>query len=832
MTSSLATWLAGHSAADLARLLERRPEVTAAPHPRDLVELAYRLESPYGVSAAFQRLPLPCVQLIEVLLGFGGPTRDELVALLCGGASGTGGGDPAGAATGVDEHLATLARLALVWPDGARLGIAAPLREGIEYPLSLGGTAATLLARATVAELRPLALAVGVTGAAKAPRRADLFAALLDWYADPARVRKVCDTAPPAVRRVLDETAWHGPHLETPAIYYSGPATHGGPLGWATQRGLMVQRTWQSAEMPREVAIALRGPDWRPPFDPTPPHLPTVAVDPLALRREAAASASAAVDQVAALLHECSKAPVALLKAGGVGAREQRRLARALGLTGPDEPVVRLWLELAGRAGLVTQEDGTLLVTPAADEWLADEPAGRLVALLRAWARLPAVPLLGKDADGNAPPAPLGTVVGGPVLIRLRHSVLAALAVLAPERGAADPAALTAVLEWREPVLLVALDEVGDVVEPVLREAGLLGVVCRGALTVFGRALANDDEPALRAATADLLDAPTGTAIFQTDLTVVVPGSPGTALATLLDAAAQREARGAASTWRFSAVSVRRALDAGHVAAELTEALAAVAANGELPQALRYLIADVDRRHGQVRVRPAGCVLRGEDPALLTEIAATKSLRALGLSVVAPTVLVSPLPVADTLAALRAAGYAPVAEDGTGAAVLERVPQRRAALPAPRGGTPERGRRGSPARDAGSRDSGSRDSGSRDTVRLPAPAGPADPLALATMLLAAPPRAHSARPDQDDNPTRAMVAASARVLNPAEQELLAFAIDGGYPVRIGYINAAGNHSSRVIEPEALEGEALVAWCRLREDGRVFRLSRITSVAPA
>ncbi|GHH69649.1 hypothetical protein GCM10018793_02400 [Streptomyces sulfonofaciens] len=108
--------------------------------------------------------------------------------------------------------------------------------------------------------------------------------------------------------------------------------------------------------------------------------------------------------------------------------------------------------------------------------------------------------------------------------------------------------------------------------------------------------------------------------------------------------------------WRFSAGSIRRALDAGHVPDGITADLAAVAA-GPLPQPLSYLIADTARGHGRVRTAPAACVIHGDEPALLAELAAHRRLAKLGRRRLAPTVLVSQSPPDTTLAALRAEGY-------------------------------------------------------------------------------------------------------------------------------------------------------------------------------
>lgn len=159
--------------------------------------------------------------------------------------------------------------------------------------------------------------------------------------------------------------------------------------------------------------------------------------------------------------------------------------------------------------------------------------------------------------------------------------------------------------------------------------------------------------------------------MFQADLTAVVAGSPSAHVAELLDEVADREGRGTASTWRFSPASVRRALDTGATSTEILDRLATVAA-GDLPQPLVYLVNDVARRHGHLAVVPLACAVLSEDPALLAEVARTRSLAPLAPRLLAPTVLASAKPVPETLALLRAAGYAPVRRDVQEQLVLER----------------------------------------------------------------------------------------------------------------------------------------------------------------
>jgi predicted DNA-binding transcriptional regulator YafY len=52
----------------------------------------------------------------------------------------------------------------------------------------------------------------------------------------------------------------------------------------------------------------------------------------------------------------------------------------------------------------------------------------------------------------------------------------------------------------------------------------------------------------------------------------------------------------------------------------------------------------------------------------------------------------------------------------------------------------------------------------------------------------------------------------------------------GEPVWIGYVNADGAASQRVVEPKQVGGGFVTAYDRLREEVRTFSLHRITGVA--
>ncbi|XIE79406.1 helicase-associated domain-containing protein [Streptomyces sp. SBR177] len=302
----------------------------------------------------------------------------------------------------------------------------------------------------------------------------------------------------------------------------------------------------------------------------------------------------------------------------------------------------------------------------------------------------------------------------------------------------------------------------------------------------------------------------TATARIGADLTAVVTGPPSTRLTSLLSSVADRETSGTASVWRFSAGSVRRALDAGRSPEDITADLAAVA-TGPLPQPLTYLIADTARGHGRVRLAPAACVLHGDEPALLAELAAHRGLAELGLRRLAPTVLISRSPLDTTLAALRAEGT-PRRRDrrGNGTHREDPAPARHRSRS---GSAPPRARRGRIAVASTARESAAFDPGT-----------------LAARLLAAPPTTPEPAPFDGGEPyatdTEEIVASSAKLLPYTDVRQLAHAIDAGRAITVEYVAASGNRTVRTLSSLTLDPPFLEAWCHLRDAERVFTLARI------
>nr|WP_308433383.1 helicase C-terminal domain-containing protein [Streptomyces alanosinicus] len=784
------------------------------PEPRSFGELADRLQRPGSVVPALARLALPQLQVAEALAALGPVPRAALADLL----------DATGAesARGLDAALGSLSDRALVWPDGeGLLHMAAPLRQAWKRPLGLDAPLAVLLADTASEELRRMLMALGVPspGTTKKQR----LTALLTHHSDAERVAAVLASAPATTRKLLQQQVRHRPEQPRSASEFvilggSGTDAAAGER-WALDRGLLVRSRYGygPARMPAEVALVLRGPDWHAPFAPAPPTVRTVSVTSAEVDREAAASATAFAAHAASVLAVCSESPPAVLKSGGVGARELSRIGKAARC---EDLVVRLVLETAYAAGLLARDGNQVVATSGYDAWAEREPAERLIVLLTAWRRLPLTPSQTRDADGKALPALAGTPPCR-ACVQAREGLLTGAAGLPAGQGAKNPVELGALVGWHRPLA----DELAQDTTPfatAIHEAELLGVIARGALSPFGAALRTEgiggdvDAEALAAACARLLPTATRAARFGADLTAVVTGTPTAPLAALLDTVADREAGGTASVWRFGPGTVRRALDAGRTADAIEADLAAVAV-GALPQPLSYLIHDTARRHGRMRVTAAPCVIHGEDPALLAEVAAHRKFAALGLRLLAPTVLVSRTPLDKTIATLRAEGYAPVAESADGTVRVDTARRRRAVAPVPppreSGGTARHRTTGAPV--------------------VPAPAT-VDVGALAARLRAAPtnppePDPGSGVPFGTD--TEEIVAGYARSLSLTDVRQLAHCIDEGRAVTIEYLAASGSRTVRTLSELDLDPPYLHAWCHLRDDERIFALSRIHGVMP-
>jgi hypothetical protein len=820
-----AGWLRALDDADLARLLATRPDLMH-PVPPDLTVLAARASGRMSVELALDRLDAGALQVLEALAVPSEPVAPAEVARLLHLD-----------VSAIEGPLDRLRDAGLVWDDAERgFRVVGGVRDLLPFPAGLGPPARVALAEIPAGQLPAVARDLGallgrdvVPDAAGASAGASaLVDALARAFESDADLDTVVRALAPLEQEVLQLLAAGPPIGRT-----SGgrrpvdAATAETPLRRLLAYGLLVAVDDVTVVLPREVALALRGGDAFASAVVEPPTLATTVHRLDSVDTAGAGQAFTVVRLVESLLEAWSVDPPPILRAGGLGVRELRRTARELDT---DERFAALVAEVAHAAGLLAPdaESGESWVpTTGYDAWLAQPAARRWTVLAQAWLTTTRVPAL----VGRRPPVPddaetardrtpvpnaLGPDVDRALAPIVRRDVVHALAGL-PAGTAVDTESLVTAIAWRTPRRGGRLRD--DLVRWSIEDAEFLGVAARQALTSFARALVGDGtgtgtadntdderDGAAERALEPLLPEPLDHILVQADLTAVAPGPLETALAQELRLLADVESTGGATVYRFNAGSIRRALDAGRSASDVHAFLAA-RSRTPIPQPLTYLVDDVARRHGRVRVGTVACYLRCDDDAVLSEISATRHADSLRLRRIAPGVLVSPVPADRVVERLRELGYAPAAENETGGVVVRRLDARRA------------------------------------PARLRAPRRPADFMSASTAVASAAVRALRAgdrAAAAHDNALRAGrtigdsdTERGTGVPRSAAAETLSMLTDAarrGGALWIGYLNASGHATSRIVEPLRVGGGYVTAFDHRHDEVRTFAVHRITGVA--
>lgn len=280
MARDLADWLGSQGPDFLSSFLRSHPDVLHPP-PRSLLDLANRLTTPGFVSEAVVDLDGAAWDVLIALHTFDDVrTRDGLARL-----AGIGEEDTGDRLVELDRALRQLATTMLVWPasDG-RLCLSEPLQHG-PSGLNLGRRLRPLLDQLRAATLTAMAQRLGLE---PGKRKADTMTQLENALTDPAFVRGLLEVMPARTREAAENAAWHGPGAAPDRGYVRTPPGPPDYLAWLAERGLLVPEGGESGplshfleayEMPREVALALRGPDYRVPLRSRPEPPRTVPQD-------------------------------------------------------------------------------------------------------------------------------------------------------------------------------------------------------------------------------------------------------------------------------------------------------------------------------------------------------------------------------------------------------------------------------------------------------------------------------------------------------------------------------------------------------------------------
>ncbi|MET9699025.1 helicase-associated domain-containing protein [Streptomyces sp. NPDC006529] len=796
---SLAEALRARDDAALAALLRARPDLLS-PVPGDVTQLATRAGTRASVVRALEHLDRFTLQTAEALAVAPDPCPYGVLETLLTGAAPDGDDDRREAADAVRAALPGAVRAlrdqALLWGGEDSLRLVRTARELLApsasrpSPTGLGPTVAEATAGMSPGRIQEIVLAAGLPATHDAVSAVSALTAL---FADGERMSALLDEAPAEAHQVLGRLVWGPPYGEVTA--HPTP-----PVRWLRDHGLLLPASTRTVVLPREVALHLRGGLAHRTVEPVAPPVEAAREHrPQLVDANAAGQALAALSTVEELVKYWEHTGPAVLRAGGLAVRDLKRTAAALDTT---EALTAFWIELAYAAGLLASDgeaDERYAPTPAFDTWVELPPAERWSALAAAW--LPATRTAALAGEQDAKGRTLSVL--GPDLDRsaapeVRRRVLELLAAL-PEGGSADPAALLARLAWERPVRGTS-ELRARLARWTLEEAELLGVTGRGALSAPGRALLAHEDPG--PLLAPLLPEPVDHVLLQADLTAVAPGPLRRPLGDVLAVLADVESKGGATVYRFTPGSVRRALDAGHTAVDL-HAFLAEHSRTPVPQPLSYLIDDVARRHGHLRVGAASSYVRCDDDAVLGELLADKRSAGLGLRRLAPTVLAAQAEPGALLEGLRAMGYAPAAESRTGDVLVaradaHRTPRRAAPVPVPEG---------PPVPDATLLGAAVRAIRAGDLAATAVRKEPA-PSATASAAPGELPRTSAAE-------TLATVQAAALT---------------GSAVWIGYVNAEGAASQRVIAPVRVEGGFVTGYDHTADEVRTYALHRVTGVA--
>ena len=778
---SLADDLRARADGALSALLRARPDLRA-PVPADLAALAARATTRPSVQRALDHLDEFALQTVDVLVTLPDrATPDDVRRLL--------GTDPSAA-------VETLREQALVYGED-ELTLVRTVREVIGDPAGLGPPAEHALRGYGPSRLSRLMSDLGLVTSGDPVEDARRIA---DHLGDRDRLDALLAGAETPVREVLAALTWGPPtgRLErADRILDVSSATT--PVEWLLARGVLVALDATTVVLPREVGLALRGGHVHRAPSASPPEPVLSPVDGARTDHAAAGAAGDVVRRVEELLEMWATDPPKALRAGGLGVRDRSRTAAALDI---DQAQLSLLLETTHAAGMLAVGGGSdevWLPTATYDTWRTWSVADRWTTLVEAWLATPRVAGLAgsKDSRGKVL-APLGPDLARSVAPGVRREVLEAMAVL-PEAHATTVDSLAAHLRWRHPRLFGRLRE--SLLGWTVHEAVIFGVAAGGALSSFGRLLVAGAVDRSVDTLEKLLPEPLDHVLLQADLTAVAPGPLTGELAQRMALFADVESRGGATTYRFTDATIRRALDLGWSAAEVLSLLR-THSRTPVPQPLTYLVEDVARRHGRVRVGVASAYIRCDDETTLTEILSSRKAAGLRLRRLAPTVLAAQAPIDVVLATLRESGHAPAAEGALGEIVVRRPDERRAPTP----------------------------------HRLPsAPAATAElppaVLAVAVQAIRAGDRARTAvkRPLE-------VAPASAGFAGPPSSPtvdvlaLLSEAVATGETVWIGYVDVHGQATQRLIEPEILEGGYVEAFDRLRQERRRFAVHRITGAA--
>ena len=591
--------------------------------------------------------------------------------------------------------------------------------------------------------------------------------------------------APVDSKKVLERLIWGPPRGSVGDIKNPGPG-----IAWLLEKKFLVALDQRTVILPREVAIELRGKKIHKELYVQAPKLTGSKRDKKQVDLAAIANVSTVLRWVEELLNFWAQEPADALRAGGLGVRDLKVLSTHLGV---DDACTAFIAELAYLSSLISIDaNDQILPSNKFDMWLMQSPADRWQVLASQWLITSRVSgLVGRLESKNV-------AALGPELDRVNASKVRGLTLsLLKENPGVSPEwnSFKSVLDWRAPLRRNSSLQ-DELAEWTLREAEWLGITGQGSISKYGIGfldgedldLINQDLPK----TVDHI-------LIQSDNTAIAPGPLEHEISQSLAMMAEIESRGGATVYRFSEATIRRALDHGKTGDEIKSFLTKTSKT-PMPQPLEYLIADVAKKHGKLRVGNTSSFIRCEDTALISQIMNDKKLEILGLRRIAPEVVICQMDATDAMRILRESGYLPAGESANGM-MLTGVKSNRA-LTKPR-----------PPRIIGE-------------VELPT-----DESLVAAIRSLRTGEKSTHRQTRLRQVANEALGALPRTTANETMDVLQQYISEEKTLSIGYADNNGGVTHRIIDPMRISAGALIARDHATGEVQSFRIPRITGVAP-
>ena len=593
------------------------------------------------------------------------------------------------------------------------------------------------------------------------------------------------EQAPQDSKKILERLMWGPPRGSVGDIKNPGPG-----VAWLLERKFLVALDQRTVILPREVAIELRGKKIHKELCAQAPEFTGTKREKKQVDLAAIANVSTVLRWVEELLNFWAEEPADALRAGGLGVRDLKTLSTHLGV---DDACTAFIAELAYLTSLISIDaNDQILPSNKFDIWLMQSPADRWQMLASAWLITSRVSgLVGRLESKNV-------AALGPELDRVNASKVRGLTLSLLKENpeiAPDWNSFKSSLDWRAPVRRNSSLQ-DELAEWTLREAEWLGITGQGAISKYGIGFLNGDD-------LDLInqDLPKTVdhILIQSDNTAIAPGPLEHEISQSLAMMAEIESRGGATVYRFTEATIRRALDHGKTGDEIKSFLAKTSKT-PMPQPLEYLIADVAKKHGKLRVGNTSSFIRCEDTALISQIINDKKLEILGIRRIAPEVVICEMDATDAMRILRECGYLPAGESVNGMILTGAKSNRASTKPRP----------------------------PRIIGEVEVPTDESLTAAIRTLRTGEKSTHRQTRLRQVAN--EALGALPRTTANETMDVLQQF-ISEQKTLSIGYADNNGGVTHRIIDPIRISAGALIARDHATGEVQSFRIPRITGVAP-